>query len=260
MEGNIGFIGFGNMAQAIARGLTLTGACDARRLFACAGHFDRLQNNTRPLGIQALQSAEEVVACSDFVVLAVKPYMVEAVLAPVCMLLKNKALVSVVASYDFAAYERILPAGTHHISTIPNTPVSVGEGILICEKKHSLSAEEVACFEALFGKIAMLEYVEEKQFSIAGTLSGCTPAFTAMYLEALADAGVKHGLSREAAYRLAAKMLCGTGKLYLQTQMHPGILKDAVCSPGGTTIRGVAALEKGGFRGIVMSAIDAAEE
>ena len=101
--------------------------------------------------------------------------------------------------------------------------------------------------------------MDSAHLSAAGTLGGCTPAFTAMYLEALSDAGVKYGLTRAASYRIAAKMLCGTGKLYLESGTHPGAMKDAVCSPGGTTIRGVSALEKAGFRGAVIGAIDAIE-
>lgn len=259
MEKRIGFIGFGNIAQAVARGLTATGACAAERLCACAAHFDRLQKNAAALGVRAFERAEDVVSWSDFIVLAVKPYMVEAVLAPLRELLADKVLISVVSGYDFAAYEKLLSPKTRHISAIPNTPIAAGEGIMICEDRHSLRAEEMADFEAVFGRVAMLESVPARLFSIAGTLSGCTPAYTAMYLEALADAGVKHGLPRATAYRVAAKMLCGTGKLYLETGTHPGAMKDAVCSPGGTTIRGVAALERGGFRAAVLDAIDAAE-
>ena len=112
----------------------------------------------------------------------------------------------------------------------------------------------------LFQKISLIEFVDSVHLSSAGTLSGCTPALTAMYLEALGDAGVKYGISREAAYRMAAQMIVGTGKLYLETGTHPGAMKDMVCSPGGTTIRGVSALEKRGFRGTVIDAIDAIEE
>ena len=111
----------------------------------------------------------------------------------------------------------------------------------------------------LFSKIALIEVVDTKHFSIAGTIAGCTPAFTAMYLEALGDAGVKYGLTRTQSYRLAAKMIEGTGALYLSEAKHPGELKDAVCSPGGTTIKGVASLEKDGFRGVIINAIDAIE-
>ena len=258
-ELKIGFIGFGNMEQAMAKGLLAMDVCQSSQIFACAAHFDKLQKNTEALGVTALQTAAEVAEKTDYVILAVKPNMIESVVAPVVDLLQKKVVISVAAGFDFGRYEEILKAGTHHISTIPNTPISVGEGIMICEDRHSLSQAELEDFVRIFGKIALVEMVKPAQLSIAGTLSGCSPAFTAMYLEALADAGVQYGLTRDAAYRLGAKMICGTGKLYLENGTHPGVMKDAVCSPGGTTIRGVASLEKDGFRGAVIGAIDAIE-
>lgn len=256
---SIGFIGFGNMAQAIASGLLRAGAVKPGQLCACARNYEKLSEKALSLHIRACKTAEEVIRCSDFVVLAVKPYQMEALLAPLTGLLAEKALISIAAGYCFDKYQSLLQEGTRHISTIPNTPVAVCEGILICEEKHSLSKEEYEIFRRIFSSVAMIETVDTKHLSIAGTLSGCSPAFTAMYLEALSDAGVKHGLTRESSFRLAAKMLCGTGRLYLEEKKHPGAMKDAVCSPGGTTIRGVASLEKNGFRGAVIEAIDAIE-
>ena len=180
-------------------------------------------------------------------------------LGPVLPALRDKIVVSIVSGWDFARYEAFLAPGTHHISTIPNTPIAIGEGVLACESTHNLTEAEYAQFEETFGKIALIVPVTAAQFGPAGTLGGCTPAFTAMYLEALGDAGVKYGLSRAAAYQMAAQVLIGTGMLYLESGLHPGVLKDGVCSPGGTTIRGVAELEKRAFRGTVISAVDAIE-
>lgn len=258
-EVKIGFVGFGNMARAMAKGLLKMDVCQGNQIFACAGHYDRLQKNAELLGVQAVRTAAEVVEKSDYVILAVKPNMIESVVEPIVDLLQKKVVISVAAGFDFERYEKILKTGTHHISTVPNTPISVGEGIMVCEDRHSLSPMELEDFVRIFSNVALVEMVKPEQLSIAGTLSGCSPAFTAMYLEALADAGVKHGLTRDAAYRMAAKMICGTGKLYLENENHPGVMKDAVCSPGGTTIRGVASLEKDGFRGAVIGAIDAIE-
>ncbi len=259
-EISLGMIGYGNMAQAITAGLLLSKAVSEKQIFACAGNYDKLCENAKKSGIVPCRTAAEVIRNSDFIILAVKPYMMEAVVLPVKELLKGKAVISVAAGYDFERCEAILEPGTHHISTIPNTPVSVCEGIFICENRHSLSQEELDSFVSLFQNISLLEFVDSAHLSPAGTLSGCTPALTAMYLEALGDAGVKYGLSRETSYRLAAQMIVGTGTLYLTTQTHPGAMKDMVCSPGGTTIRGVSALEKRGFRGTVIDAIDAIEE
>lgn len=256
---NIGFIGFGNMAQAIAKGLVDSKKLKGEQIYACALNYEKLCTNTEKIDAHPMINATEVIENSDFVVLAVKPYMIAEVVEPVKELLKNKVVVSVAAGCKFDFYEEILEEGTHHISTIPNTPVAVAEGIWVCENKHSLSKEEFIHFKDIFGSIGLIEMVDSKQLSIAGTISGCAPAFTAMYMESLADAGVKHGLPRESAYRLAAKMIAGTGKLYLSNNDHPGMMKDAVCSPGGTTIKGVASLEKNAFRGIVIDAIDEIE-
>jgi pyrroline-5-carboxylate reductase len=255
----VGFIGYGNMAQAMAKGLIGAKVCAPENICACAAHFDRLQQNAALLGVRALPDAAAVVQASDFVVLAVKPYLIESVAAPLANLLTGKIVISVAAGWNFNRYSAIFPENVHHISTMPNTPIAVGEGILVCEQTHSLTDEEYAAFEQLFRSIALIEPIDTAHLAAAGTLSGCSPAFAAMFLEALADAGVKYGITRPAAYRMAAQVLQGTGALQQATGAHPGAMKDAVCSPGGTTIRGVSALEKSGFRGAVIGAIDAIE-
>ncbi len=255
----LGFIGFGNMAQAIAQGLVNTNTLSGENISACAAHFDKLQRSCSKLGVQACETAAEVVQASDYIIVAVKPYLVKEVLEPVRELLTGKVVISVAYGCWFDFYEELLGADTHHVSTIPNTPVSVGEGVIVCEQQHSLSEEEYAAFSNLFGGIALIEPVETKLLSVACAVAGCGPAFTAMYIEALADGAVKHGMARTTAYHLASQMLVGTGKLQLETGMHPGQMKDAVCSPGGNTIRGVTQLEQNGFSGAVVAAIDAAE-
>ncbi len=255
----LGFIGFGNMAQAMAQGLVDSGALSGEHIHACAGHFDKLQASAEKLGVNAYREAAEVVRASDFVVLAVKPYLIEQVVEPVRDLLADKAVISVAAGRDFAFYEGVLAPNSRHLSTIPNTPIAVGAGVIACEQRHSLTDEQLQTFENLFGRIALIEWVDGKLLSTASSIAGCGPAFAAMFLESLGDAGVKHGLPRATAYRLAAQMMMGTAKLHLETGTHPGAMKDAVCSPGGTTIKGVAALEKDGFRGCVIDAIDAIE-
>lgn len=143
-----------------------------------------------------MKTAEEVISQCDFIVLAVKPNMIETVVAPIKAQLKEKVVISVAAGCNFNFYEKILEPGTHHISTVPNTPVAVNEGIWVCESKHSVSEEELAAFTEIFGVTGLIEMVDTAQLSTAGTISGCAPAFTAMYMEALADAGVKHGLDK----------------------------------------------------------------
>ena len=256
----LGFIGFGNMAQAMARGLVESGTLPGSRIHACAAHFDKLQAATARFGVRACADARQVVEASDVVILAVKPRLVKQVTEPVRDLLADKAVISVAAGCDFAFYEEILAPGSRHLSTIPNTPIAVGAGIIACEQRHSLTPDDVQAFERLFSPIALIEWMDGALLPTATAIAGCGPAFAAMFLEALGDAGVKHGLSRQAAYRLAAQMMAGTAKLHLETGEHPGSMKDAVCSPGGTTIKGVAALEKSGLRGSVIGAVDAIKQ
>ena len=224
----IGFIGFGNMAQAMAQGF-LRGGVPGASICACARHWDKLQRTAGELG---------VVPCQDR--------------------LEGKVVISVALGWLFDRFEQALPAGVHHLSIMPNTPVAIGEGVVLLEETHSLSQEEFTQTGELLALLGTVETVTAAQMGIAGTLSGCGPAYAAMFLEALGDAGVLHGLPREVSYRLAAQMLAGTGKLHLATGRHPGAMKDAVCSPGGSTIRGVDALERHAFRSSVIDAITAA--
>lgn len=256
---NIGFIGFGNMAAALADGFVRTGAVQPDRIGACARDWEKLRRNTEPKGFLPFRDAAAVAEFADVVVVAVKPYQVEAVLAPVKEAIRKKIVVSVAAGYTFEKYERILAEGTPHLSTIPNTPVSVGEGIIVCERRHSLAETDYARITDLFSKVGLVLPVDTELMDIAGTVSGCGPAFVCLFLEALADAAVKYGIARADAYRMAGQMVAGTGKLLLESGLHPAQLKDAVCSPGGSTIVGVAELERQRFRGAVIDAIDAIE-
>ena len=245
------------MAQALARGLVRGGAVEASDIGACARDWDKLQRNTAPYGFRAFATAAEVVSFADVVVIAVKPYQVEAVVAPIREALKAKIVVSVAAGVTSDDYERMLAPGTAHLSTCPNTPVAVCEGIVVFERRHTLSDAQLKEMEELFSHVGLVLTIDTALLSMAGTICGCSPAFVAMFIEALADAALKHGIPRADAYRMVSQMIVGTGKLQLETGQHPGAMKDAVCSPGGTTIVGVGELEQRGFRGAVIAAIDA---
>ncbi len=257
----VGFIGFGNMAQAIAAGLLRADAVEAANIYACAKTWDKLVAATEPHGIVACRDDRAVAEAADVIFIAVKPYLVEEVCVPLSDVLAQagKIVISVAAGMTFERYEEFLAAGTHHISTIPNICVRVDEGVWTCENVHSLTDEERETVQGLLETTGLVAFADTKLLGIAGTLTGCGPAFVALFMEALGDAAVKHGLPRQTAYQLAAQMIAGTGKLALETGQHPGELKDAVCSPGGTTIKGVAALERDGLRGAVIDAIDAIE-
>ena len=156
MSVTIGFIGFGNMAQAMAKGLLVVDAIKPENVFASAKHYDTLSSNASALGINACESNDEVIAKSDIIVPAIIPSIAEDVLAPYGSALKEKTVVSIISGFDYDRLESVIGEGSHHISTIPNTPISVGEGILVCESRHSLTDAELAVFTAIFGKAALI--------------------------------------------------------------------------------------------------------
>jgi pyrroline-5-carboxylate reductase len=258
----VGFIGFGNMAQGIAKGLVNASVISGSQIVANSGHFDKVEHDCAAIGGKATHNAKETVAAADVIVVAVKPGVIESALADVIddLRVDNKFVVSVAAGRTLDYYRNLFGGPVHVQCVIPNTPVEVGQGVFVTENQNTLSDEQRVVFETLFSPVALIERVDTTLMDIGSSVAGCAPAFTAMYIEAIADAGVKYGLKRETAYRLAAKMTEGVGALYLATGLNPGAMKDAVCSPGGTTIKGVTELEKCGFRGSVISGIDAIQD
>lgn len=256
----IGFIGMGNMARAIAQGFIAGNAANAEDLYAYAPHYDKLEAFCKPLGIHACRSVQEMLSEVDTVVMAVKPYVVEGVIAEVREALKGKAVLSVVAGYTCAKYAALLDESTRVQYIMPNTPCMVGEGALLFEEANTLTEEEHEKAVEMFKALGEVVELSEKLMPAGMAISGCGPAFVAMMIEALADAGVKYGLPRATAYRLASQTALGTGKMQLETGMHPGVIKDGVCSPAGTTIRGVEALEEYGMRRAFMNAVKAVIE
>ena len=171
--------------------------------------------------------------------------------------LQDKCLLSIVAGMPI---EKIaaLSGAERIIRIMPNTPASVGEGMILYDYNDAVTADQLADFSNALSEAGRLDHLPEKSIDAASALSGCGPAFVDLFIEALADGGVACGLPRAKAMAYAEQTLLGTAKLLLETGKHPGVLKDAVCSPGGTTIAGVHALENGGFRAATINAVTAA--
>lgn len=253
----LGFIGMGNMALALATGFIKAGKCRACDMIAYAPNQEKLQANAARLGFVPASSACEVVATADMIVIACKPSQVESVLSRLGTAICGKALLSVALGWDHDRYAPLLPTDTRVQFIMPNTPAAVGEGVFLFEEKTSLTAAELATAMEWFGALGTVITLPSSQMGIGGAVAGCGPAFVDMMIEAFADAGVKYGLTRENALKMTAQTVLGSAKLQLVTGKHPGELKDAVCSPGGSTIKGVTALEQAGFRANCISAIDA---
>ena len=256
----LAFIGLGNMGRAICSGLIAGGAVAAEDVRGYAPHWDRLEAYARETGIAPCRSAQEAVEGADTVLIAVKPYVIEGVLAELRDALKGKALISVALGYDFARLRALVDESTRVQFVMPNTPAMVGAGVMLFEQASSLLPQERTEIMARFESLGVVEELPTHLMGIGGSVSGCGPAFCAMVIEALVDAGVKYGLPRATAYRLASQTLAGTGKMQLATGQHPGAIKDGVCSPAGSTIRGVEALERAGLRAAMLDAIQATME
>ncbi|MDI9470477.1 MAG: pyrroline-5-carboxylate reductase [Bacillota bacterium] len=254
----IGLIGFGQMGSAIARGLLKSGAVEPSSLWACDIDRAALEARTAELGIHAAAYAAALIEAVDFVVLAVKPALLASVVTPVACALAQRPLLSILAGRRLADFRPLLPEGARVQCVVPNTPVAVGRGVWVCERESTFTPEDQENFARIFGQTGSIEYVDGALLGIAGTLTACGPAYAALMQEALGDVSVYYGLPRAVAYRLAAAMIGGYGELALETGDHPAALKDQVCSPGGTTIRGVLAMEGAGFQAAVHAAIRAA--
>ena len=255
-DAKVGFIGFGSMAGAICDGLLIKNVVDPSNIYACARDMDKLRARCEARSVNACSGAEEVAAAADIIVIGVLPQQVEGVVKGAANALKGKPVFSIAAGIDYDRYISYLGEGFNHISTVPNTPIAIGEGIIVAEAKHSLTPDQLELFEGVFGQIAKIEYFSSELLSLGGTGAGCAPAFVDVFIEAMADGLVKNGMSRAQAYKIVPQMISGTAKYMLESGKHPGELKDAICTPGGTTIVGISALEETGFRYSLIHAID----
>lgn len=256
----IGFIGMGNMAKAIAAGMIGKQLIAGEKVYAYAPHFDKLQKNAQEIGFVPCENIHELVEAADTLVMACKPYQIEGVLDEIRDQLGGKALLSIAAGWDYKKYEPLVAKSTRIQFVMPNTPAMVGEGVLLFEKTNSLRDEERWQIKDIFSALGLIVELPSHLMGIGSALAGCGPAFIDLVIEALGDAGVKYGVPRAQAYAMVSQMILGSAKLQLETGEHPGVLKDNVCSPAGTTIRGVNALERAGLRAAFLDAIDSIME
>lgn len=258
----IGFLGAGAMGEALAGGLVAAGV-PAARLRAADPEAARRAAVAQALAIAVGDDNAAVVRESDVVVLAVKPAVVARVLAALHKDLgadlARPLWVSIVAGASLAKLAAELPAGARIVRAMPNTPSLVRAGATAFVANATATAADRAVVQALFESVGLAwEAPDEALLDAVTGLSGSGPAYVFVFLEALADAGVRAGLPREAAHRLACQTVLGAARLALETGLHPGQLKDRVTSPGGTTIAGLARLEAGGLRAAVLDAVEAA--
>ena len=256
----IGFIGAGNMGGALATAAAkaVGGEC----LLLADANAEKAQALADALGAAVADNATVAAQC-DYIFLGVKPQMMEDMLAALRPALDTRTekpvLISMAAGLSVACikgWSGDLPV----IRIMPNTPVAVGDGMILYTACDGVTARQKEAFVTMMARAGRLDEIPEKLIDAGSCVSGCGPAFAYLFIEALADGGVECGLPRAQALDYAAQTVLGAAKMVLETGRHPGALKDAVCSPGGTTIAGVHALEAGGFRSLSMDAVTAAYE
>lgn len=255
----IGFVGAGKMATALARGWIRAGMATAASIVASDVVPAAREQFSQQTGAMTAGSNLDVVRDANVVVLAVKPQQFRAILQELAPVLSGKQLVvSIAAGIPLGTMLAVLGSDRRLVRVMPNTPCLVGESASAYCLGGTADADDEQTMQQLLSAVGLAVKLTEPLLDAVTGLSGSGPAFACLMIEALADGGVKAGLPRDVAQRLAAQTLLGTARMVLETGQHPGALKDAVASPAGTTIAGLHELERAGVRGALMNAVDAA--
>lgn len=254
----VGFIGAGNMGYAMIQGILDSGVCTPDELMASDCREDLLDNISKTLGIMTTTENLRVVLFAKVLFLAVKPQYYESVIREIRdAVSEEKIIVTIAPGKTLPWLDEQFGRPLKIVRTMPNTPAMVKEGMTgICPGER-VTAEELKLVRSLFGGFSKTEVVSEQLLDVVTAVSGSSPAYVFMFIEAMADAAVAGGMPRAQAYTFAAQAVLGSAKMVLETGRHPGELKDMVCSPAGTTIEAVCVLEQKGFRSAVLDAMNA---
>ena len=253
----LGFIGCGNMASAMIKGIVSNGVIEATEIIA-SDAFQAAREKAGELGIHTTSDNIEVVRKAEVVVLAVKPQYIEAVISEIKEAVpEDKLLISIVAGKTIAWFEEKFEKQITLVRTMPNTPALVGEGMTGACANAKVTKEQLDQAVCILKGFGHVEVVPERLIDVVVSVSGSSPAYVFMFIEEMADAAVADGMPRDQAYRFAAQAVLGSAKMVMETGMHPAALKDMVCSPAGTTIEAVRVLEEKGMRSAVFEAMKA---
>lgn len=252
----IGFIGAGNMGGAILGGILNSKIIDNNHIIASAKSDRTIEKIKRDYNVNVTKNSKEVVEFSDLIVIGVKPEIYDEILEEIKDLIDDKIIITIAAGKTIEAMEQIIGDDKKIVRTMPNTPSLVGEGMTSLSPNKNISEEELDFVKSIFDSLGKSEVVKEDLIHAVIGASGSSTAYAFMFIEAIADGAVRAGMPRDKAYTFAAQGVLGAAKMVLDTEKHPGELKDMVCSPGGTTIEAVKVLEEEKFRGAVLKAID----
>jgi pyrroline-5-carboxylate reductase len=257
----IAFLGAGQMAEAFVRGLLGARLVQAEKVWVSDVRPQRAPELARQLGVHAAPNNLEAVQAAEMVLVSVKPQDVPGLLGEIGADVRaDQLVVSIAAGVTLRTLERLLPHHPPVIRVMPNTPALVQAGMAVLAPGTRATDEHEKVALRLFGALGRAIVLPERYLDAVTALSASGPAFLAVVAEALSDAGVRVGLPRDVSHLLAAQTMLGTGRMLTETGMHPALLKEAVTSPGGTSIAGVHAMERGGIRALLMDAIVAATE
>lgn len=253
----IGFIGTGNMGSAIIKGYIKKNPSSKKDVFIYDKDSLKAKEIVDTYHVQHCDSIEKIMMKSDTIIVAVKPNIYDVVLKEVQKYVSDEQIiVSIAAGISIEWMESYFTKPTKIIRTMPNTPALVTEGMTALSKNRHILEEEFQSVIDIFNAVGKTEIIDEKLMDVIPGISGSSPAYVYMLIEALADGAVLHGMPRDQAYKMGAQAVLGAAKMVLETSNHPGKLKDMVCSPGGTTIEAVASLEKNGMRNAIVEAVN----
>ncbi|MFA9465502.1 MAG: pyrroline-5-carboxylate reductase [Velocimicrobium sp.] len=254
MDKKIGFIGGGNMGGAMIGGIVGASLVASENILVADLNKEGRDNLYKKFCVQTTNDNIKVAKEVDILFLSIKPNIYPIVIDQIKEVISSDTLiVSIAAGQTIEHIEALFGTEIKLVRTMPNTPALVGEGMAALCPNKKVTKEELEDVKTIFESFGKCEVVSETLMDTVIGVSGSSPAYVYMFIEAMADAAVLGGMPRLQAYQFAAQSVLGSAKMVLETGMHPGILKDMVCSPGGTTIAAVAELEKSGFRGTVMS-------
>lgn len=258
MDKKIAFLGCGNMASAMIGGILESTMISAQNIMVTARTETTLKKAKESFGIQTTLDNSQAAAFADIVFLSVKPQFYEAVIHEISdEITEDKIVVTVAPGLTLEHLEGVFGKHVKLVRTMPNTPALVGAGMTgVCANSY-VNLDEMTLICELLKTFGQVELVPEKLLDVVGALSGSSPAFIFMLIEAMADAAVADGMPRAQAYKFAGQAVMGSAKLLLESGKHPGELKDMVCSPGGTTIEGVRTLEAKGYKSAMFEALKA---
>ena len=257
----VGFIGAGNMAGAILRGMT-AGGFSGNDLLVYDTDAAKLAALFEKCGVRICDSGTEVAEGADVLLLAVKPQVFPDVLPELAPVLRQECplVISIAAGKTLASIEAFTGPGLPIVRVMPNLNARVGEGMSAFCGNAQVTEEHRGTVRLIFETVGEVMELDERYFSAYSAIAGCSPAFTFLYVDALAGAAVRYGIPKDAALKIAEQAVLGSARLLKESGDHPRALMDAVCSPGGTTIEGVRALVRGGFEAAVQDAVEASAD